>query len=81
MVDLSRQVILPRKISCARAGATKNGLNAPHDVFVSVFHVCLTILKQFAKKNIKFYKKITKLDFGQFFFENLENLKKSRKYF
>ena len=65
---------------CARAGATKNGFNAPHDVFVSVFHVCLTILKHFAKKNIKFYKKFTELDFGQIFLKiskiskNLENI-------
>ena len=71
---------LPAKIFCARLGPSKNGLNAPHDVFVSVFHVCLTILKHFAKKNIKIYKKITKLDFGQIFLKiskiskNLENI-------
>ena len=65
---------------CARAGATKNGLNAPHDVFVSVFHVCLTILKHFAKIFVNFYKKFTKLDFGQIFLKiskistNLENI-------
>ena len=68
------------KNSLRRAGATKNGLNAPHDVFVSVFHVCLTILKNFAKKNIKICKKFTKLDFGQIFLKiskiskNLENI-------
>ena len=68
------------KNSLPRVCATKNGLNAPHDVFVSVFHVCLTILKHFAKKNIKIYKKITKLDFGQIFLKiskiskNLENI-------
>ena len=80
MVRLSTSYILPRKIFCARAGATKNGLNAPHDVFVSVFHVCLTILKHFANFFFKFYKKIIKLDFGQIFLKiskiskNLENI-------
>ena len=49
------------------------------------FRLCISCLshdsKALCKKNIKIYKKFTKLDFGQIFFENLENLKKSRKYF
>ena len=77
MVCLSPEIILPRKICCARLCPAKNGLNAPHDVFVSVFHVSLTILKHFAKKNIKIYKKFTKVIFWPDFFENLKNLKKN----
>ena len=69
-----------KKRSGRRYTPEKNDFNGPHDVFDSVFHVCLTILKHFAKKNIKFYKKFTKFDFGQIFLKiskiskNLENI-------
>ena len=80
IVQYSTHETLPRKTKCPQGDPKENGLNAPHDVFVSVFHVCLTILKHFAKKIIKIYKKFTKLDFGQIFLKiskiskNLENI-------
>ena len=76
ILDYSTHVTLPEKTKWPQIHPRKNDLNGPHDVFASVFHVSVTILKHFAKTIIKIYKKFVILDFP----ENFQNLEKiSRK--
>ena len=62
-------------------GARETCLRSIRGVFVSTFDVCDIILKHFAKKNIKNYKKFEKLDFSEKKWDFLKILKNTSIFF